>query len=275
MLQWLELNGPWENGSMLTLMYHGAYNYSSGGAIDELDFRKSKRHLNAWLQNLRDRNIQYLWADEFQRRGVVHYHVIMDRRFDDCALWDDKGKNSWRPLMESWLRITGQDEDKAAVDVALHQATYTHWNVFGRGYLSKYLQKSEQKGLPQGVRRFGRWWGCSRDLVSKMEIGRFEIVESVEGMKDVVECRERWEDFREEVKRYIENEFSYKFPTDELGERLSIRWIMDNGEQVNYVNSLLIKYFGRGVEKIESRPGWTFEREVRPEVVSMVERVMC
>jgi len=153
-LSWIYAQGPW--CSMLTLTYHGDFPAPVEG----------KRQLGRWLEGLTRRGIRYLWVLEWQRRGVPHYHVWLDRTFADCPLSDDKNRqNSWRPLMESWLRLSGQSEDRAAAAFGLHQKSYVDWEIrVGNNYAAKYAQKQQQKGLPPGVETYGRWWGCSRGV---------------------------------------------------------------------------------------------------------------
>jgi hypothetical protein len=38
--------------------------------------KETKAHLNAFLQYLRRRQIEYTWILEFQERGAPHYHII-------------------------------------------------------------------------------------------------------------------------------------------------------------------------------------------------------
>lgn len=153
-LSWIYAQGPWV--SMITLTYHN----------DFPDPVEGKRQLGRWLEGLTRRGIRYLWVLEWQRRGVPHYHVWLDHSFADCPLSEDKiRQHSWRPLMESWLRISGQDSDDAARSFSLHQRSYVDWEIrVGNNYAAKYAEKQQQKGLPPGVETYGRWWGCSRGV---------------------------------------------------------------------------------------------------------------
>lgn len=150
-LSWIYSQGPWV--SMLTLTYHEEW---------PSDGRESKRQLQTVLQMLRDKSIHYLWVLEWQSRGVPHYHIWMDRRFPDVPAWQDDGRNSWRNIMRAWLKATGQINDEKACKFGFHQSSYVDWEVkVGNNYAAKYADKQTQKGLPPGVERYGRWWGCS------------------------------------------------------------------------------------------------------------------
>ena len=153
-LGWVYSQGPWS--SMLTLTYPCTYP----------DGETSKAQLNVVLQKLRRMHIKYLWVLEWQARGVPHYHIWMDRRFRDCPLSEDlQDLQSWRPIMTTWLRAIGEDSNPRALAFGLHQKSYIDWEVrVGNNYAKKYASKQEQKCLPPGVEKFGRWWGCSRGV---------------------------------------------------------------------------------------------------------------
>lgn len=166
-LSWVYAQGPWK--SMITLTYHN----------DFPDGVESKRQLQVVLQYLRDRRIQYLWILEWQHRGVPHYHIWLDHEFDDCPLSEDFSGNSWRPIVRSWLRASGQDNDSQAVSFALHQRAYTSWRVLaGCNYAAKYASKQEQKGLPVSVESYGRWWGCSRGVNKPVSVFLYDEEDS-------------------------------------------------------------------------------------------------
>jgi len=231
-LGWVYEQGPWV--SMLTFTYHDIFPH---------DFKESKRHLNNLKKWLHRRNIKFLWVLEWQRRGFPHYHVWLDKQFDDVPLWEDSGKNSWRPIMEEWLKITGQENDDKAKDFSFHQGQYTNWVVtVNSNYACKYANKNEQKVLPgpwEDVKRFGRWWGCSRDLKLEKEVIEVACDDA---------CPEKsqatirgWKQVRRQVKRFIERKFNFKFSRDAIGSRLSVRWTM-NEQYVACVNRLFFYY---------------------------------
>ncbi len=216
-LDWPYLQGPWR--SMLTLTFHDNYEKKS------FDLEIFRKILNSWLQTLRDRKVNYLWVKEVQFRGVLHLHVCMDREFDDIPSWEDlEGKNSWRPLMRSWLRLTNQDGDIEAVKFAMHKTTYTKWSPDIKfNYFKKYFSKSDQKGLPVGIKSFGRWWGCSRGLKLVLDtlIVGGDNNEYLYGRE-----KNNWFQFRRQVKKLIEKKSGFRFLKDRIGSRLSIKMSM-------------------------------------------------
>jgi hypothetical protein len=219
-LSWVYFQGPWE--SMITLTYHN----------DFPNRKESKRQMNVVLQYLRRKNVKYLWVLEFQKRGVPHYHVWLNKKYDDCALSIDlPGENSWRGIMKTWLKASNQINDKEAVDFHLHQKSYTDWVVNLKcNYAKKYASKKEQKGLPVGVDRYGRWWGSSNNLNLEIIDIKTKELENSDDNRDTILG---WNRFRRQTKKYIEKKFKMKFPKDKVGANLAIRWTMQNSDVKN------------------------------------------
>ena len=113
--------------------------------------RGSKADLHRFLRCLRREMGEYLWVQEFQARGVVHYHLLAEREI------------SQERVADAWARASGQEDDPAVlrhgvrVDAIRSQEGARH-------YLGRYLGKERQKRLPEGVDGAGRWWGRSRSL---------------------------------------------------------------------------------------------------------------
>jgi len=134
--------------SQLGLTYHNEW---------PTDGRESKRHLDIFLKHVR-RNypwILYLWIMEFQKRNAPHYHIFF-------TVPPDPGIHA--DLAAAWCRITSPDDDQA-LQFHLHQKNWIPWDMGNANYLAKYLDKDAQKSIPDGYSNFGRFWGCSRDLV--------------------------------------------------------------------------------------------------------------
>ena len=94
----------------------------------------AKRHLNAFLQALRRRNISYLWAVELQKRGAIHFHIYTSSKWLPIT-----------PLRASWCNITGNPA----------QSINLRW-VHRPYYILKYVSKSVGSTYP-----LGRYWGTS------------------------------------------------------------------------------------------------------------------
>ena len=182
-LSWAYTQGDWK--SMLTLTYHN----------DFPEQKESKQHLTRFLERLTRMGIKYLWILEFQRRGMPHYHVWMDRQYRDCPDWDDQANGSWLPgswrsLMSIWLRVSGQIGDEQACAFAYHQKTYVNWRVIaGVDYASKYASKVQQKGLPPGLVTYGKWWGCSRGAIIADYVFSLETEECTENKAEFIRFR--------------------------------------------------------------------------------------
>jgi hypothetical protein len=113
--------------------------------------RRSKEDLHRFLRCLRREGGDYVWAQEFQERGVIHYHVLFVE-----AVAEERAA-------VVWARVIDQLQDK---DVLRHGAKVRAVENDGgaRGYVSRYVGKGRQKFLPPGVDNAGRWWGRSRSL---------------------------------------------------------------------------------------------------------------
>jgi len=117
------------------------------------------------------------WGMEMQERGTPHFHLFhSDRSAIGVACRDGhretvSGRVVSRPLAarwigETWLRITGQQDDRDARWFTFeHGITepMRHADAAGR-YLSKEMGKRHQKHLPAWYAGLGRWWYLRADL---------------------------------------------------------------------------------------------------------------
>jgi len=183
-LAWRYSQGPWVG--MLTLTYHCA-----GTEIPSRS--DSKRHLDTFLKWLRRRGLRYLWILEFQRRGVPHYHVWVSKDVTDKICHDRLTRGfDWRSCMRHWLRVIGSLDDQSAFRVAMHPASYQPWDVrVGNNYATKYADKICQKGLPESVDGYGRWWGTDRQAESDLTAHWNETTETVRARRQCIRYFER------------------------------------------------------------------------------------
>jgi len=120
------------------------------------DGRVCMRHLNAFLQFLRRRNIRYVWSKEFQERGALHYHIFVDKyiRKEDIAL--------------RWYNIVGSGDEKHLLAGTRVEAIRSQGLIFH--YISAYISKLTQKQVPDDFVNVGRFWGASRDILPYEEV---------------------------------------------------------------------------------------------------------
>jgi hypothetical protein len=147
-LHWADL-GP---GVFVTLTYHHGW---------RADAATLKSHLKAWLQWHRDQELElyYIWRLEWQRRGAIHYHVMM---------WPKKGSGMFiapeyiSRARAAWHRIA-DPTSMAHESLGLHCIPITCYRQ-AAAYVSKYVAK-EQPETCQGYE--GRRWGCSDTLPTR------------------------------------------------------------------------------------------------------------
>jgi hypothetical protein len=151
-LAFVTANAAVEFRSLLTLTYHAADgDWADDGERNLAVVKRSKVDLNRFRTTMRRELGPYLWVQEFQGRGVVHYHVLCEREVEEPR------------VQVAWCRVIGALDDAAALK---HGAKVEAVRAEGgaRSYLGKYLGKGRQKLLPTGVEGAGRWWGSSRAL---------------------------------------------------------------------------------------------------------------
>lgn len=107
-----------------------------------------KYHLNRFTKFLKTKNCQYTWVIEFQKRGAPHFHLITDTYIDK------------QEVAQEWFNIVNSGDEKH-----LQAGTRTERLRLGRvgakSYVRKYINKSEQKEVPEDYKNVGRFWGHS------------------------------------------------------------------------------------------------------------------
>lgn len=138
--------------TLVTLTYHAPVEaWENDAERNRRIVKRSKRDLNRFLARMRREMSAYLWIQEFQKRGAIHYHLLCEGELspERCAV--------------VWTRATDELDDVDALRHAVRvEAVAGQRQV--RSYLGRYLGKQRQKLLPPGVRGAGRWWGRSRGL---------------------------------------------------------------------------------------------------------------
>lgn len=112
--------------AMLTLTYRPDVGWENRHVSELL------RHVRQWMAR-RGFTLQYVWVAELQRRGAVHYHLV---------IWLPKGLTLPKPDKQGWWR---------------HGMTNICWARKAAGYLAKYASKGEDvREFPKGLRLHGR-----------------------------------------------------------------------------------------------------------------------
>lgn len=101
---------------------------------------------------------RYLWNLEFQSRNAPHYHLFLTILPEN---------NLWEKLAKKWTQITDGTPDQLWWHGVERGENWRPWTIGNAEYLCKYIDKSQQKNIPDGYHNFGRFWGNSRDLVPK------------------------------------------------------------------------------------------------------------
>jgi hypothetical protein len=192
-LRLLALNSGGAFRSLLTLTYRAReLAWEEQPSRNRRVVKRSKADLHRFLRCLRAELGLYLWVQEFQKRGVIHYHVL-------CTSEVSKER-----VGEVWTRASGQADDpdvlRHGVDV---QETRSDRGV--RDYVGRYVGKESQKNLPPGVDNAGRWWGASRSLKPIV----LEEVVWLDTSDDVIRPRELR--IRRDLCTYLRKAFGFKY----------------------------------------------------------------
>lgn len=136
------------NVKMITLTYHSEY-------VSE---RTSKKHLDTFFKRLRryvGAKAFYVWKKEYQKRGTLHYHILVY----DCPFIP----RSW--LATVWNDITGED-------FAHRKAGTRIEKIRKMQYVSKYVDKPIEKLAPEDS---GRYWGIINRQKYDLAIGETTV----------------------------------------------------------------------------------------------------
>ena len=120
------------------------------------DVRIEQNHLKKFLQKMLRLGVQdYFWAKEYQERGVIHWHILVDR-----FIHKDRIKAMWAEIIGEAAR-TNIDKIRSKKGMAQ--------------YVMAYWTKKEQKTIPEGVTGHGRWWGSNNAIKPTDEVSlRFQ-----------------------------------------------------------------------------------------------------
>lgn len=120
----------------------------------------------------------YTW--EFQRRGALHLHLVVEVSTENAQFIEREFKHEWNRLLTTIGNRNGVDMwKKSATYSHTKDATQTDVQRCTREpsrYISKYISKANAKGFTPG--RFApiRWYQISRSLLRELE-AKTEIYE--------------------------------------------------------------------------------------------------
>lgn len=135
----------------LTLTYPGdSFNYHPS----DLNGPTIKKHINAFCQFLRRKKIAYVWILEFQERGAPHFHFLLSG-------FVDKTK-----VAKQWYSVVGSG-DPRHLAAGTRVESVKNPDMVG-AYMGSYMSKLDQKTVPAGFVRVGRFWGASRVLTKTL-----------------------------------------------------------------------------------------------------------
>lgn len=224
--------------------------------------RRSKLDLNRFLTCVRLEIGGYLWVQEFQERGVVHYHVLCEKPITE------------QRVRLVWCRAIDALHDQAALAYGVKVEAIAN-PVGARSYVGRYMGKQRQKSLPAGVSGAGRWWGRSRDLALDL-------------VTEVVTCQYKAQEgnyteiwVARQLRRYLTRVFGRKFRggffvnwggrlTDALSRMTGElrQWFMDYTDRETARAKALLEGFG--FEAVPSGTG-EFGEAVREERAGLVD----
>jgi len=206
-LQLVALNADGVFASHVTLTYHALTEaWETDKDRNRRVVQQSKADMHRFLMCLRGELGEYIWVQEFQGRGVIHYHLL-------CTSPVSQGRAS-----EAWARASRQEHDSAVLrHGAMVQDVRSERGA--RSYLGRYIGKERQKHLPEGVTGAGRWWSRSRGLkvVVLDECFWLNTDDRITHPRELRVCRS--------VRKYLSKKFGFKYRGgvvfDFGGERLA------------------------------------------------------
>lgn len=163
-LTWALSEAPEDWGVMATLTFQEIV----------FDGRKVLKRFQRLLQGSPLEKLQHAWVREYQERGSVHYHYLWERRGLESLGWLANGnlqairrKGKEVSLVRGPLESLVVNAWSKAVDD--HQVEFASFQWGGivevlqtengaAHYFGSYLSKMDQKVLPEGAQKSGRWW---------------------------------------------------------------------------------------------------------------------
>lgn len=136
------------------------------------------KEFKKFLDWLRYRNCLYIWKAEYQKRGQIHYHLIVNQyiHYKDLQL-------GWNKIMKKAGYLDGYAKRHGHFMPNSTDVRAVQNNKALQKYLLKYLQKDEGKNPAGAIKK---WWGASKTLLGsrfsfEMDRGSYLKLEGVKG----------------------------------------------------------------------------------------------
>lgn len=213
---------------MQTLTYPGSFE------VVVRDGRQAQRHLKAFRKRL-ERYFERegisrwggLWFEEFQRRGAPHFHILLWGAGIEAI--DIKAFQKW--TAQAWADIVNHpDEHEYAKHVKAGTRTEKlHEQDFR--YAVQYMQKAEQKRVPEGFRNVGRFWGVWNEeqaapIVVPSTVDLATLTSFVGKLADIAETHSPR--FAEKLRNRFATSLRYRYPIAfEVWGPEAVEWVLE------------------------------------------------
>ena len=139
-----------------------------------------------FLDWMRYRNCQYIWKAEYQKRGQVHYHLIVNQYIPYVEV-----KAGWNSILRKARYLDGYAKQTGHFSPNSVDLRAVKSNKFLSLYLQKYLTKKEEN-LPKG--HLKKWWGASQSLMGKRFVtemwgGDWDAIRNSKKIIEDVDCK--------------------------------------------------------------------------------------
>lgn len=198
--------------------------------------------LCAWLTR-RQRSAKWMYAWEFQKRGALHLHLVIELDNANAEIVKREFKHEWNRL----LTTVGNRNN---VDMWRKSSTYSHGKDVTQAdvtvcdrepsrYISKYIAKGNAKSF--GANRFPpvRWYQISRALLRELE--------------DKTEVYEREALSYGQARRFVEVATHNLYNYELCGSR-EFRGVIYSWSGYGYGQDFQITDYGEGFMKINKTP---------------------
>lgn len=132
-----------------------------------------------WLTR-RQKGARWMYTWEFQRRGALHLHLVIEVSEENATFIEREFKHEWNRLLttignrngvDMWKKTETYSHSKEATQTDVQRCTREPSR-----YISKYISKANAKGFAPSRFAPVRWYQISRSLLRELD-SRTEIYE--------------------------------------------------------------------------------------------------